>query len=98
MPLNASVSGKILIWSWRPGGCRNVGELGKMWKEIRIAAYVYVFIVKKLKDHIKISEYDETANLKTGGPCRHYNAHLSARYHTYTHLRHEESKENLTAD
>ena len=37
------------------------------------------------------------ANWKTGGPCRPYIAHLSARAHKYTHLRHEESKENLTA-
>ena len=67
-----------------------------MWKEITIAAYV--FIVKKLKDHIKNSKYYETANLKTGGPCWHYIAHPSTRAHTYTHLRHKESKENLTAD
>ena len=56
-----------------------------------------VFIVKKLKDHIKISKYYETAKLKTGGPCWHYIAQLSARAHKYTHLRHEQLKENLTA-
>ena len=36
---------------------RKVGEVGKMWKETK-ASYVYVFIVKKLKD----SKYYETAN------------------------------------
>ena len=68
-----------------------------MWKEINISAYNYVLIVKKLKDHIKNSKYYETANLKTGRPFWHYIAHLIARAHMYTHLRHEESKENLTA-
>ena len=33
--------------------------------------------------------------MKTGGPCLHYIAHLSARAHKYTHLRHEESKESM---
>ena len=75
---------------------RKVGQVGKMWKEITIAAYVYVFIVKKLKDHIKNSKYYETANLKTGETCLNYIAHLSARAHNYTPLRHE-SKENMTA-
>ena len=56
-----------------------------------------VFIVKKLKDCIKNGKYYETANLKTGGPYWRDFAHLSARAHNYTHLRHEESKENLTA-
>ena len=65
--------------------------------EITIAAFVYVFIVKKLNNHIKNSKYYEAVNLKTGGPCWHYIAYLSARAHKYTHLRHEESKENLTA-
>ena len=50
-----------------------------------------------MKDHIKYSKYYETANLKTGGPCRHYIAQLSARAHTYTHLRHEESSRTLWA-
>ena len=50
-----------------------------------------------LKDRIKNSKYYETANLKTGGHFWHYIAHLSARAHKYTHLRHAESKENLTA-
>ena len=68
-----------------------------MSKEITIAAYVYVFIVKKLKDHVKNSKFYYTANLKTEGPCWHYIAHLSARAHKYTHLRHEESTGNLTA-
>ena len=81
----------------RPGVCRKVGEVGEMRKETTIAAYVYVFIVKKLKDHIKNSKYYETDNLKTGGHCWHYIAHLSARAHTYIHLRHEESKAILTA-
>ena len=36
------------------------------------------------------SKYYETANLKTGIPCWHYIAHLSARAHKYTHLRHEQ--------
>ena len=67
-----------------------------MWNEITIAAYVYVYIVKKLKDHIKNNKYYETANLKTGGPC-YYIAYLIARAHKYKHLRHEESNENLTA-
>ena len=32
----------------------------KMWKEITIVDYVYVFIVKKLKDHIEnIKYYDK---------------------------------------
>ena len=65
--------------------------------EIPIAAYVCVFIVKKLKYRVKNNKYYETANLKTGGPCWHYIAYLSARAHKYTHSRHEESKENLTA-
>ena len=60
-----------------------------MWKEITIAAYVYVFIIKKLKDHTKNSKYYEIANFKEGGPCWHYTAHLSAWAHKYTHLRHE---------
>ena len=64
---------------WRPVGCRKVEEVGNMWIKITIAAYVYVFILKKLKDHIKSSKYYETANLKTGGPCWHYSAQLSAR-------------------
>ena len=68
-----------------------------MWKEITIAAYVYVFIIKKLKDLIKKSKYYKTADLKTGGPCWHYIAHLSARAHKYTHLRHDKSNENSTA-
>ena len=68
-----------------------------MWKEITIEAYVYVFIVKKLKENVNNSKFYLTANVKTKGPCWHYIAHLSARAHTYTHLRHEESKENLTA-
>ena len=55
-----------------------------------LSSYDYVFIVNKLKDHIKNRNYYETANLKTGGPCWHYIAHLSARAHKYTHLRHEE--------
>ena len=38
------------------GGCLKVGEVGEMWQEITIAAYVYVFIVKKLKDHVKNSK------------------------------------------
>ena len=46
-----------------------------MWTEITIAVYVYVFVVKKLKDHIKNSNH-EIANLKTGGPCWHYIGHL----------------------
>ena len=58
-------------------------------KESTIAAYVYVFIVKKLKDHIKNSKHYETANLKTGGPSWHYIDHLSARAHKFTHLIHE---------
>ena len=66
-------------------------------KEIIIAAYVYVFIVKKLKDHIKNSKYYETANLETGGACWHFIAHMSASAHKYTHSRHEESRDNLTA-
>ena len=61
-----------------------------MWKEIIIVAYVYVFIVKKLKYHIKNIKYNETGNWKTGGPCWPCIAHK------YTHLRHEDSKENLT--
>ena len=63
-----------------------------MWKEITIAAYVYVFIVKKVKDHIINSKYYETVNLKTGVPCWHFIALLGAKAHKYTHLRHEESK------
>ena len=35
---------------------------------------------------------DKTGNWKTGGPCLPHIAHK------YTNLRHEESKENLTAD
>ena len=54
-----------------------------------------VFIVKKLIIS-KSSKYYKTANLKTGEPCWHYIAHLSARAHKYSHLRHEESKETLT--
>ena len=53
---------------------------------------LYVLIVKKLKDHIKIRKYYETSNFKTERPCWHYIAHLSARADKYTHLRHEESK------
>ena len=33
---------------WRPGGFRKAEEEGKMWKEITIAAYIFVFIVKKM--------------------------------------------------
>ena len=51
----------------------------------------------KLKDPIKNSKYYETTNLKTEGPCWHSIAHLRARAHTFTHLRHEKSKENFTA-
>ena len=51
-----------------------VQEVGKKRKEITIEAYFYVFIVKKLKDHIQNSKYYETDNLKTGA-------------HKYTHLR-----------
>ena len=29
-----------------------------MWKEITIAAYVYVFIVKKLKEHVNTSKFN----------------------------------------
>ena len=50
-----------------------------------------------MKDLVKNSQYYETANSKTGGNCWHYIAHLSARAHNYTHLRHEESRENSTA-
>ena len=57
-----------------------------------IAAYVYVFIVKKLKYHIKKSKYYETGNWKTGGPCCPYIAHLIAIAHKYTQLRHEKPK------
>ena len=46
----------------------------------------YVFIVKKMEDHIKNGKYYETANLKTGGPYWHYISHLSTRAHNYTHL------------
>ena len=49
--------------------------------EITIAAYVYVFIVKKFQDHIENSNYYETANLKTGGLCWHEIALLSSRAH-----------------
>ena len=59
---------------------------GKCEQEITIAAYVYVFIVKKLKDNIKNSKYCETVYQKKGEPCWRYIAHLSARAHTYTHI------------
>ena len=48
--------------------------------------YVYVFIVKKSKDHIKNSKYYVTPILETGGPCWHYIAHLSTRAHNYTQV------------
>ena len=63
-----------------------------MSKKITSAAYVYECIFKKLKDHIKNSKYYETDNLKTGGPCWHNIAHLNARAHKYTHLRHAKNK------
>ena len=47
----------------------------------------YVFIVKKLKDHIKNRKYYEAAKLKNGGRCWQYIAHLSARAHKYTHFK-----------
>ena len=58
---------------WRPWGCRKVEEVGWMWKEITTAAYVYVFIVKKIKDNVRKNRY-ETDNLKTGGPCWLYSS------------------------
>ena len=78
-------------------GLGAAGRLEKQGKEITIAAYVYVFIVKKSKDHIKNSKYYETAYLKKGGPCWHFIAHLGAKAYKYTHLRHEESKGHFTA-
>ena len=45
----------------------------------------------------KIVNIKKTANLKTRGPCWYYIAHRSAWADKYKHLRHEESKENLTA-
>ena len=56
---------------------------------------VYVFIVKKLKDHIKIVNIMKLAIGKQEDRWP-YIAHLSARAHKYTHLRHEESNKNLT--
>ena len=58
---------------------------------------MFLYLLLGLKDHIKNIKYYKTANLKTGGPCWHYIIHLSARANKYTHLRHEESKQNLTA-
>ena len=72
------------------------GEEWKTWKEIAIATYCYVFIVKKLNYHIKNSKYYETGNWKTGGHCWPYISQVNARAHKYT-WRHEESKEILTA-
>ena len=40
---------------------------------------MYVSIVKKLKGNITKSKYYETANLKTGGLCWNYIAHLIER-------------------
>ena len=51
----------------------------------------------KWQDHIKSSKYYETTTLKTGGPFRHYIAHLSPRTQKYTHLRHENQSENSIA-
>ena len=50
-----------------------------------------------MKDHLKNSKYYETGNWKTGGPSWSYNARLGTIAHKYTHLRHEESMENLAA-
>ena len=48
---------------------------------------MFMYLFKKLNDHINNNKYYETANLKTGAPCWHYIAHLSARAHKHTHLR-----------
>ena len=56
-----------------------------------------MFVYLLLRSLKIISNIENIMKLPTGGPCWHYIAHLSARAHKYTRLRHEESKENLTA-